>query len=73
MAVQAIEEEVRRLGRKTVVARRDILAREKLTTEMLTAKRAGTGLSPATMAELIGRRTLVPIAADTPLAWEMVE
>lgn len=73
LAVQAIEEEVRRLGRKTVVARRDILAREKLTTEMLTAKRAGTGLSPATMAELIGRRTLVPIAADTPLAWEMVE
>ena len=72
LAVQPIECEVRTVGRKCIVAARDIAAGETLGAGSLTAKRAGGGLQPKEINAVLGKRASVAIPADTPLAWEMV-
>lgn len=66
------EQEVRRLARRSIVARRDIAPGEVLTAECVTVKRPGGGLEPDLMDELLGRRAVSAIAADEQLTWEMV-
>lgn len=67
-----LEADVRRVARKSIVARRDIPAGAVLSADALTVKRPGGGLSPRQLAEIVGRRTRVAIAADTMLAWDML-
>jgi N-acetylneuraminate synthase/N,N'-diacetyllegionaminate synthase len=52
-------------ARKSLVTTRDIPAGTILTDEMLTAKRPGTGYPPEMLTELVGKRTSVPLKADT--------
>ena len=73
LGFQAIEEEVRRLGRKSIVATGEIRSGEKITAQHLTAKRMGAGLSPQQLHSLIGRRARVDIPADAPITWGQVE
>ncbi|NLX12814.1 MAG: N-acetylneuraminate synthase [Phycisphaerales bacterium] len=72
LAVAECEREVRDLARGSVVAARDIRPGEVLTRAMLTVKRPGGGIAPARLDDLIGRKVSVPIAVDTPLAWEFL-
>ena len=70
---QPCEQQVRQVSRRSVVAARDLPAGTCLRSADLTAKRPAGGLAPVEVEKLIGRTTKVPIAADTPLTWEVVE
>jgi len=58
------ELDTRRVARKSIVAARPLAAGERLTPDALTLKRPGTGIPPAELPELIGRRVLRAVAAD---------
>jgi N-acetylneuraminate synthase/N,N'-diacetyllegionaminate synthase len=68
-----IEQSVREVARRSIVAAMDIAKGAVLSPSMLALKRPGTGIAPEMMNSLVGRRTRRPIAADTLVAWEMVE
>ncbi len=73
LEAQRIENEVRQLARKRLVAARDIIPGEFIDDASITAKRAGEGLMPTQAPLLLGRRATVPIPADTPVLPEMVQ
>jgi N,N'-diacetyllegionaminate synthase len=60
--------ETRKLFGKSVVAARDLPAGHELRTDDLALKKPGTGIPPARMGELIGRRLKIAVPADTLLA-----
>lgn len=62
----------RDLVRKSVVTRRAVKAGTVFTREDLTLKRPGTGIAPADMAGVIGRRAARDLGADVTLAWSDV-
>jgi len=64
------QREVRRLGRSSIVAARNIAPGEVIHQNMLTTKRPGGGISPMRINELVGRKVLRIIPADTPITWE---
>lgn len=68
----AAEGNVREMARKSLVATRAIARGEKLTADMLTTKRPATGIEPAKIAKVIGRRAKCDIPADTVITWDMV-
>jgi N-acetylneuraminate synthase/N,N'-diacetyllegionaminate synthase len=72
LGVSAIEEDVRRSARKSIVAVHSIPAGTRITADMLTLKRPGTGIAPARLAELVGRRAATDILGDALLAWTML-
>ena len=65
-----IEEENRRLSRRSIVAAVDIRAHESLSPWMLTCKRPGTGLEPSQLQRVIGMKTRRDIVKDTILHWQ---
>jgi len=70
--VADVEQEVRALARKSVVASRAIRRNERITADMLTLKRPGGGLEPKHLAALVGRTAQRDIAADAHVGWDMV-
>lgn len=60
------------VARKSLVAARDIPAGSLLTEESIAIKRPGTGLPPAMLPSLVGRKTLRDIPVDTLLTLETV-
>jgi N,N'-diacetyllegionaminate synthase len=64
------EMDVRVTGRKSIVANRTIPQGTRLTREMLTFKRPGTGLPPSNVTVVVGRRTVREILADRLIAWD---
>ncbi len=66
------EMDVRRLSRKSLVTTRAVAKGEKITLEMLTTKRPGTGIEPKFIHKVEGRRAKCDIRADTVLTWDMV-
>ena len=70
--VLACEEIPRKYARRSLVAVRDILAGTVLTAEMLTAKRPGTGISPALIDLVLGRKTTVETKEDELLGWDKI-
>ena len=72
IGMQDSEAEVRRVARKSIVARRPLRAGEVITPDALTLKRPGTGIAPSAIDRLLGRRMAVDAAADTLLTWEMI-
>ncbi len=71
--VADVEQEVRAVARKSVVASRTIHRDERITADMLTLKRPGSGLEPKHLAALVGRTARRDIAADAQVAWDMVD
>ena len=71
--VADVEQEVRALARKSVVASRTIRRNEQITADMLTLKRPGSGLEPKHLAALVGRTARRDIAADAQVVWDMVD
>lgn len=61
------EERTRKYARRSIVANRDIKKGEVLTKENITCKRPGTGISPATYEQIIGRIAQRDIDEDTLL------
>ena len=60
-------------ARKSIVALVDIPEGTILTEEMISAKRPGSGISPAAWDQVIGRRTQKPIAQHEILSWDQLE
>ena len=60
------------VGRKSLVASRNIPAGTELTLDLIAIKRPGTGLPPAMREHLIGRRAQVDISADSLITLEML-
>lgn len=71
--VQEIEQDVRTVSRQSITSTRDLTTGETLTREDLTIKRPGTGLLPALLDALPGRRLARDVPADTPLTSADVE
>ena len=65
------EIEARRHARRSLVAAQPIRRGQVATEELITVKRPGTGIAPAAMQALIGRKALRDIDADEILQWEM--
>lgn len=61
------EQENRQKLRKSLVAAADLKAGELLTTEKVEAKRPGTGISPDSLGQYLGRKLAVAVSADTVL------
>jgi sialic acid synthase SpsE len=72
LACADIEQGVRSIARRSIVADRDIAAGQTLTSEMLSAKRPAGGIDPAYFEEVLGRRAACDIPRDTPLSWSML-
>jgi len=66
------EEIPRREARRSLVLTRDMKKGEILRKEDMTAKRPGTGISPASQAIVLGRKLLRDSSEDTVLTWDMV-
>jgi len=67
------ERAIAAVARKSLVAACDLAAGTALTEGCLVARRPGTGLSPAMLPRIVGRRLKAAVAAGTPLALEMLE
>ena len=59
------EEEIKKVARKSIVAKVDIPAGTKITKEMLIIKRPGTGIEPRYLNKLIGKIAKKEIKKDT--------
>jgi sialic acid synthase SpsE len=66
------EREAHQFARRSVTSKVVIPAGTRITREMLTYKRPGTGISPRHLALVVGRVARVDIAEDTTLTWDMV-
>ena len=60
------------VARRSLCAARDLPAGTVLAREMVVARRPGTGLAPALLDAVVGRRLLVPVAAEELLAMSML-
>ncbi|HUP35104.1 MAG TPA: N-acetylneuraminate synthase [Candidatus Limnocylindria bacterium] len=69
----ASELPVRDVARKSLVAARDLPGGVVLTREDLDVLRPGTGLSPAALPAVLGRRTARAIAHHTPITEDMLK
>jgi sialic acid synthase SpsE len=70
---QESESGSRRNARRSIVANCEISKGEIFTEEMLTFKRPGTGISPAKISSIIGKKAKIDIGDDTILKLEMIE
>jgi len=64
------EEQSLAWARKSLAAAREIGEGEVIDEKMLTAKRPGSGISPADTQKTIGRKAAVSIKKDTLIKWE---
>jgi N,N'-diacetyllegionaminate synthase len=70
---QKSEDEVRKSGRRSVVARIDISKGDKISKKMLITKRPGTGISPKYLDKIINRTAKTNILKDTLIKWQMIK
>jgi len=61
-----------RYARRSIVSARDISQGTRISREMLTFKRPGTGIYPKFVDMVVGRTARQDIAEDTVITWEMV-
>jgi sialic acid synthase SpsE len=69
---QPSEMENRAVVRKSIAAARDLPADVVLQLSDLTMLRPGTGLAPALVSQLAGRRLRAAVTADTLITWDML-
>lgn len=69
---QEIEVDVRRVARRSLVARRNIAADTPLTPDLVTAKRPAGGIPPEELSQVVGRTLACAVAADEVLQWDML-
>lgn len=66
----ASEQKIAEVARKSIILTQDVPADTILTTEMLVIKRPGTGISPAKLEQVLGKKTNQALKQDQPLQWE---
>ena len=66
----AAEIEIRRLARRSLVAKIDITAKTKITENMISIKRPGTGIPPKYKNLVIGKYARVNIRRDDMVTWD---
>lgn len=70
---QPSEEDTANVARKSVVAACNIAVGVRIEREHLAIKRPGTGLPPASLQCVVGRRAARPLGADTVIQWSDLE
>ena len=65
-------EEMFRLGRRSLIAARDLPAGTLLERDMITTKRPGFGIAPKHLELVLGRTLKVDVEHDDILLWEML-
>ena len=70
--VLPVEETPRVMARRSLVSRIEIPKDSVIVRDMLTYKRPGTGISPADLELVLGRRARTDIPEDKTLTWDMV-
>ena len=60
-------------ARKSIVAAVDIWPEEQISAEMLEVKRPGSGISPAKIEKIIGKKAKIKIKADTLISWDQLK
>ena len=73
MGMTELENDVRAVARKSVVAGIALSAGTVLRADMLAVKRPGGGITPDQLDTLIGRRITTDVPHDTVLTWDMVQ
>lgn len=68
----AVEEAIKPVARKSIVAACDIPQGATITESMLTTKRPGSGIYPKHWDSIVGRRTVVRISKDSLLRWDQL-
>jgi len=66
------EEQIKRVARRSVVAKIDISKGTIITEEMLNVKRPGIGIEPKYLDMIVGRKARRNIKKDYILTWEMI-
>lgn len=66
------EEEMYKLGRRSIFAVKDIAKGEEVKRETLAILRPGIGLHPRFLEEIIGTIAKVDIKANTPITWDKI-
>jgi N-acetylneuraminate synthase len=66
------EDAARKHARRSLVARRDIPAGTMITSDDLTWKRPGHGISPKDIDAVVGKKASIDIAEDTLLSWNNI-
>lgn len=64
------EEEARNQGRRSLFARREIAAGNPVTREDVAILRPGTGISPADLEKVLGRRVREDVGPHEPITWD---
>jgi N,N'-diacetyllegionaminate synthase len=67
------EIKIKKLVRKSIVAKKDILKGSILTEEMLNIKRPGTGIEPKYLDELVGKELIEDVKKDDLLKWNQLK
>ena len=66
------EEDVRTIGRQSLVLRRSLQPGDAIREEDLAVQRPGTGVSAALVRETIGRKVVKAASAGAILQWDMI-
>lgn len=72
LGMQAVEREVRTVASRSVIAGQAMARGTVVTRGMLAIRRPGTGIPAVELDDVVGRRVLRDVAADTVLTWEML-
>lgn len=67
------EKEIKRVARKSIVARVQIPQETIITEDMLAVKRPGTGIKPKYLESIIGKKTTSEIKKDEVIRWNLLE
>ena len=66
------EEKIKKVVRKSIVARVGIPKNTKITKDVLIIKRPGTGIKPKYMKKVLGKRTKINIKKEDLIRWKMI-
>lgn len=67
------EEAIKRVARRSIVAKCDMSAGKSITEDDLVIKRPGTGIEPRYFDSILQMRARVPIQKDQVIQWDMIE
>lgn len=67
------ESSAKKEARRSIVVTKDIKKGDVITSEELTFKRPGTGISPALIDDVVGKKAIVDISKDTLIDFDMLE
>jgi N,N'-diacetyllegionaminate synthase len=68
----AAENRIKKVIRKSIVAKEDIAKETKITADMLIVKRPGTGIEAKHISTIVGKKSKKNIKKNQMLDWSMV-